>query len=113
MKTTIKQSFYLSAFCAFGLITSFTNAQTYYKWTDASGSTHYTKTPPPKNSKHKGKVETYGAHTPTTSQTSENHEHQADKNQPDTSSASPSTSTTPTTSQTATPTETPKKIATN
>ncbi len=40
-------------------------AQDYYKWVDASGSTHYTKNPPPKNAKNKGKVETYGWHNST------------------------------------------------
>ncbi|MFV5490420.1 DUF4124 domain-containing protein [Acinetobacter sp. ASP199] len=37
-----------------------TMADQYYKWVDAKGVTHYTKTPPPKNAKKAGKVETYG-----------------------------------------------------
>jgi len=37
-----------------------TMANQYYKWVDAKGVTHYTKTPPPKNAKKAGKVETYG-----------------------------------------------------
>lgn len=38
-------------------------AQPYYKWIDAKGSTHYTLTPPPKGAKKQGKVETYSSHT--------------------------------------------------
>ena len=36
------------------------SAKEYYKWVDSKGSTHYTSTPPPKNAKKKGKVDTYG-----------------------------------------------------
>lgn len=35
-------------------------AKQYYKWVDSKGSTHYTTTPPPKNAKQQGKLETYG-----------------------------------------------------
>ena len=62
------------------------HAQQYYKWVDANGSTQYTTTPPPKNAKKHGKVDTYGwrnsapttsaqtaaannTHSPTTAQT--------------------------------------------
>lgn len=38
------------------------HAQQYYKWVDASGSTHYTATPPPKGAKRLDKVTTYGSH---------------------------------------------------
>lgn len=38
----------------------------YYKWVDAKGTTHYTKTPPPASAKQKGKVHTYGSNTTTT-----------------------------------------------
>lgn len=34
-------------------------AQKFYKWVDASGSTHYTTTPPPKNAKKLGNINTY------------------------------------------------------
>ena len=61
-------------------------AKQYYKWVDANGSTQYTTTPPPKNAKKHGKVDTYGwrnsapttsaqtaaannTHSPTTAQT--------------------------------------------
>ena len=37
-------------------------AQDYYKWVDSQGTTHYTKTPPPKSSKNLGKVATQGFH---------------------------------------------------
>lgn len=40
-------------------------AQPYYKWIDAKGSTHYTLTAPPKGAKKQGKVETYSSHTST------------------------------------------------
>lgn len=40
-------------------------AQPYYKWIDAKGSTHYTRTPPPKGAKKQGQVETYGSNTST------------------------------------------------
>ncbi|MFV8194035.1 DUF4124 domain-containing protein [Acinetobacter soli] len=36
-------------------------AQSYYKWIDAQGSTHYTKTPPPEGAKKQGKVDTYSS----------------------------------------------------
>ncbi len=35
-------------------------AQSFYKWVDQHGSTHYTTTPPPKNAKKLSKVDTYG-----------------------------------------------------
>ena len=35
-------------------------AKEYYKWTDSKGSTHYTTSPPPKNAKKHGKIDTYG-----------------------------------------------------
>lgn len=35
-------------------------AKEYYKWVDSKGSTHYTSTPPPKNTQKHGKVDTYG-----------------------------------------------------
>lgn len=40
-------------------------AEDFYKWVDANGSTHYTRTPPPKHIRHKTVVETYGWKTPT------------------------------------------------
>lgn len=42
------------------------SAKEYYKWVDSKGSTHYTTTPPPKTAKKKGKVDTYGWRTGTT-----------------------------------------------
>lgn len=36
-------------------------AKEYYKWVDSKGSTHYTTTPPPKNAKKRGKIDTYGS----------------------------------------------------
>lgn len=42
------------------LTTTQSFAKTYYKWVDSQGSTHYTTTPPPKNAKKQGKVDTHG-----------------------------------------------------
>ncbi|MCH7337605.1 DUF4124 domain-containing protein [Acinetobacter sp. NIPH 2699] len=44
------------------LCTSQSQAQQYYKWVDANGSTHYTTTPPPKGTKRLDKVATYATH---------------------------------------------------
>lgn len=41
-------------------MTSHVSAAEYYKWVDAKGTTHYTKTPPPKSSKKVKTVATYG-----------------------------------------------------
>ena len=35
-------------------------ADNFYKWVDSQGTTHYTKTPPPKTAKKRSTVETYG-----------------------------------------------------
>ncbi|WP_089605654.1 DUF4124 domain-containing protein [Acinetobacter piscicola] len=43
-----------------GMTMTTTHAKQYYKWVDSKGSTHYTTTPPPKNSRSKTKVDTYG-----------------------------------------------------
>ena len=48
------------AVCAVS-VSSQVSAKEYYKWVDRNGSTHYTTTPPPKNARHQGKVDTYGA----------------------------------------------------
>ncbi|MBO3641167.1 DUF4124 domain-containing protein [Acinetobacter soli] len=45
-------------------------AQSYYKWIDAQGSTHYTKTPPPKGARKQGKVDTYSSTSSTSAATS-------------------------------------------
>ena len=61
------------AVCAF-LCTTQTQAQQYYKWVDANGSTHYTTTPPPKGAKRLDKIATYGSSvysTPETQHTNE------------------------------------------
>ena len=49
-------------------------AKEYYKWVDSKGTTHYTTTPPPKSSKSRGKIDTYGyrTSTPTTSTAQQN-----------------------------------------
>ena len=45
------------------MLVSTTNfAQDYYKWVDSQGTTHYTKTPPPKSAKNLGKIATQGFH---------------------------------------------------
>lgn len=48
------------AVCAVS-VSSQVSAKEYYKWVDRNGSTHYTTTPPPKNARHQGKIDTYGA----------------------------------------------------
>ncbi|HQZ58881.1 MAG TPA: DUF4124 domain-containing protein [Acinetobacter sp.] len=61
------------AACVF-LCTTQTQAQQYYKWVDANGSTHYTTTPPPKGAKRLDKIATYGSSvysTPETQHTNE------------------------------------------
>ncbi|QER40560.1 DUF4124 domain-containing protein [Acinetobacter suaedae] len=45
------------------LYSSQIHAQQYYKWVDANGSTHYTRTPPPKGTKLLDKVSTYGVNS--------------------------------------------------
>ncbi|MFC6052654.1 DUF4124 domain-containing protein [Acinetobacter portensis] len=55
----------LSSSIILSLSSSSVMAKEYYKWVDAKGSTHYTATPPPKNAKKKGRVETYGSKTAT------------------------------------------------
>lgn len=39
-------------------------AQSFYKWVDAQGSTHYTLTPPPKSVQNMGQVKTYDGPPP-------------------------------------------------
>ena len=56
-----KMPLFSLAFISVSLFTTQSFAKQYYKWVDANGSTHYTTTPPPKNVKKQGKVETYGA----------------------------------------------------
>ena len=82
IKIDIKKLSYLSIFYTLSCFNTALFAQTYYKWVDHNGSTHYTKTPPPKNSKNLGQVETYGYRAPMTTQ-------------PDTSSESATQITTP------------------
>lgn len=58
----IKYSNHLKKFGLIGLIILFpmnSHAQKFYKWVDSKGSTHYTTTPPPKNSKKVGSINTY------------------------------------------------------
>ncbi|WP_373431922.1 DUF4124 domain-containing protein [Acinetobacter soli] len=54
----------------FAFTTNTLYAQSYYKWIDAQGSTHYTKTPPPKGAKKQGKVDTYSSTSSTSAATS-------------------------------------------
>ncbi|WP_288390012.1 DUF4124 domain-containing protein [uncultured Acinetobacter sp.] len=54
----------------FAFTTNTLYAQSYYKWIDARGSTHYTKTPPPKGAKKQGKVDTYSSTSSTSAATS-------------------------------------------
>ena len=71
MQICLKKISLIASLCAFSLSSTAVFAQDYYKWVDSKGSTHYTKTPPPKNAKKKTKVDTYGWHNsaPTASRT--------------------------------------------
>ena len=59
MKST---TFYILS-CGWALALSTMSSQSiakdFYKWVDANGSTHYTTTPPPKNAKNQGKLQTH------------------------------------------------------
>ncbi|MGN5766213.1 DUF4124 domain-containing protein [Acinetobacter calcoaceticus] len=57
----LKSISYTLATTALLLCSSHNQAQQYYKWIDANGSTHYTTTPPPKGAKRLDKVSTYGS----------------------------------------------------
>ena len=54
-------------------ISSNSHATSYYKWVDAKGTTHYTKTPPPRGAKQTKTVDTWGWHNsaPTPARVSE------------------------------------------
>ena len=69
MKKTLIHISLLSSALLFSFSSTTAIAKTYYKWVDSNGSTHYTTTPPPKNAKKQGKVETYGSRTATAAQT--------------------------------------------
>lgn len=58
MISTVFKSCCLTALSFIFLNTA--QAQEYYRWVDAKGTTHYTKTPPPKQAKARSKVSTYG-----------------------------------------------------
>ena len=82
----LKTSLYTLAATAMLLSSSQNHAQQYYKWVDASGSTHYTATPPPKGAKRLDKVTTYGSHNysssnPTSTTTQPTQTPQSDINQ--------------------------------
>lgn len=59
MNIKMKTSLILIAATLASTAPQFTQAQKFYKWVDAKGSTHYTTTPPPKNAKKLGKISTY------------------------------------------------------
>ena len=66
---TYKKLAYLGITVSLSLLCSGQSfAKEYYKWVDSKGSTHYTATPPPKNAKSKGKIDTYGYYSPSTQQ---------------------------------------------
>ena len=56
------------------------SAQAFYKWVDSKGSTHYTTTPPPKNAKKTGKVDTYGSRQHSQPQTAQSSSHAQNSN---------------------------------
>lgn len=74
MKRAFLSALSFTSTLVLGIASSHALAIDYYKWVDAKGVTHYTKTPPPKNAKQKSKVETYGwaNSAPTSTRTTEN-----------------------------------------
>ena len=59
MNIKMKISLILLAATLASTAPQFAQAQKFYKWVDSSGSTHYTTTPPPRNAKKLGNVNTY------------------------------------------------------
>ena len=59
MNIKMKTSLILLATALASTAPQIAQAQKFYKWVDASGSTHYTTTPPPKNAKKLGNINTY------------------------------------------------------
>ncbi|WP_445114952.1 DUF4124 domain-containing protein [Acinetobacter sp. WZC-1] len=59
-KTGLKLTLLPAVIIIAALLSTQSFARQYYKWVDHKGSTHYTTTPPPKNARQQGKVETYG-----------------------------------------------------
>lgn len=51
MKISFLTAFSLSCAISLGIYSTSASAIQYYKWVDAKGVTHYTKTPPPKSAK--------------------------------------------------------------
>ena len=60
MKISFLTAFSLSCAISLGIYSTSASAIQYYKWVDAKGITHYTKTPPPKSAKKATTVDTYG-----------------------------------------------------
>ena len=87
----------LSSALFLSLSSTSTMAREYYKWVDANGSTHYSKTPPPKNAKKQGRVETFGTKSSTvaTTQTPQNEPTPTTNNQAPTTQNSQVESPTP------------------
>lgn len=55
---------------------------TFYKWVDQNGSTHYTLTPPPKNAKSLGKMKTYRDFSYPITQIQQEHNNPSQSSQP-------------------------------
>ncbi len=99
-KNLMKKSVLLGA--TLGLLCSAPSlsfAKEYYKWVDSKGTTHYTTTPPPKSSKSRGKIDTYGYRTsiPATSTAQQNSSNTSSNNNSSTANPAqaPTTSNTP------------------
>ena len=58
-KSITTKTFALSALFSALVLSTTVQAQTFHKWVDKDGSTHYTLTPPPPHAKPVGKVPTY------------------------------------------------------
>lgn len=70
---------------SFLLTSTITQAQSFHKWVDQNGSTHYTLTPPPANAKKVSQVATYSDRTtytaPTTEEAKPNNQNTENTNQ--------------------------------
>ncbi|ENW25821.1 hypothetical protein F925_01175 [Acinetobacter lwoffii NCTC 5866 = CIP 64.10 = NIPH 512] len=60
MKISFLTTLSLSCAVVLSICSTSASAIQYYKWVDAKGVTHYTKTPPPKSAKKATTVDTYG-----------------------------------------------------
>lgn len=89
-KNLLKKSIFLGATLSLlSSVPSLSFAKEYYKWVDSKGTTHYTTTPPPKSSKSRGKIDTYGYRTSTPTASSAQQNSSNSTSNPTTSTSTP------------------------